>query len=127
MLCVKSKPLPPISGFGMTVIPAGKPEEASTHSSGEFFPPVPDELSVEEVKDLDPTGMWAVLKKIIKSIPTKIRYKFLVQPEVSSGKQILKDNLSSRESSIHDTTTVQEMFNEIKQQSKSWFMMFLLD
>jgi hypothetical protein len=117
MLSVKSKPLPPILG----------PEAASATKteSGQPLPTMPKEMSAEEEEgpeEMDPTGIRGILKKITQSIPAEAKHTSFVQPEGSGVQKILTeitDNLNSREPSIHDTTTVQEIFNEIKQKSQS--------
>lgn len=117
MLSVKSKPLPPILGL----------ETASTAKaeSGQPLPTMPEELSAEEEEgseEMDPTAIRGILKKITQSIPAEASHTSLVQPKGSRVQQILTeitDNLNSREPSIHDITTVQEIFNEIKQKSQS--------
>lgn len=114
MLSVKSKPLPPILGI------LGPEAE-----SGQPLPTMPEEMSAEEEEgseEMDLTGIRGILNKITQSIPAKAGHTLFVQPEGSGVHQILTeitDNLNSREPSIHDITTVQEIFNEIKQKSQS--------
>lgn len=111
MLSVKSKPLPPIL----------RPEA----ESGQPLPTMPEEMSAEEEEgseEMDLTGIRGILNKITRSIPAEAGHTLFVQPGGSGVQQILTeitDNLNSREPSIHDITTVQEIFNEIKQKSQS--------
>jgi hypothetical protein len=118
---MKSKPLPPILGSATTAIP----HEGSAHESGEPLLSVREELSVEEeeeAEEMDPTGIRGILKELTQSIHKETKYTCLVQPEVTCVEQILKeiiDNLSSTEPSINDITTIQEIFDEVKQQSES--------
>jgi hypothetical protein len=117
MLSVKSKPLPPILGL--------ETASAAEAESEQPLPTMPEEMSAEEdegSEEMDPTGIRGILKKITQSIPAEARHTSLVQQEDSGVQQILTeimDNLNSTEPSIHDTTTVQEIFNEIKQKSQS--------
>lgn len=111
---MKSKPLPPILGI------LGPEAE-----SGQPLPTMPEETSAEEEEgseEMDLTGIRGILNKITQSIPVEAGHTLSVQPEGSDVHQILTeitDNLNSREPSIHDITTVQEIFNEIKQKSQS--------
>jgi hypothetical protein len=117
MLSVKSKPLPPILRL--------ETASAAEAESEQPLPTMPKEMSAEgeeASEEMDPTGIRAILKKITQSIPAEARHTSLVQQEDSGVQQILTeimDNLNSREPSIHDTITVQEIFNEIKQKSQS--------